>query len=102
MKQIRDSEIEQSVLKELYSEKRIDSKELCIFVCDGVATLKGSVRTRKIRLAAETAAERAKGVVAVMNEIRIRPSRVGIKEPSILVPRITAPADRPASITPAA
>jgi osmotically-inducible protein OsmY len=88
MRQITDSEIEQRVLRELRSEKCIASKELCVFVCGAVVTLHGSVRSMRDKLAAKRAARRAQGVVAVVNEVRIRPVVALTQESLIVVPHV--------------
>jgi len=89
MHQINDSEIEQRVLRELRAEKSVASKELCVFACGAVVTLKGSVRSMRDKLAAKRAARRAQGVIAVMNDVRIRPAAVLTQDSLIVVPQVT-------------
>ncbi len=71
MKPKRDSEIEQCVLRELRLEKGLGSREICVFSCDGVVTLKGSVRTSSNKVAAQEATRRVADVVTVLNEITV-------------------------------
>jgi hypothetical protein len=70
---MRDSEIEQWVLKEIRLTTQRCLKELCVFSSNGVVSLKGTVRSRTVKLAVQEAAERAKGVIAVINELNLRP-----------------------------
>lgn len=69
---MRDSEIEQCVINQinLGTGKRL--KELCVFALNGVVNLKGTVRCRADRRAAQDAAGRAKGVVGVINQLNLR------------------------------
>lgn len=67
-----DSETEQWVLKELSLNKKLRSREICVFACDGVVTLQGSAPSYSDSLAAEEATRGAPGVVSVLNEIRVR------------------------------
>jgi osmotically-inducible protein OsmY len=69
---MRDSEIEQWVLNEirLVSDGRL--KEVCVLSLDGVVNLKGTVPNRPDRRAAQNAAQRATGVVGVINQLHVR------------------------------
>lgn len=73
VQQKRDSEIEQWVLLELDLETDIGSKEICVFCLDGIATLTGTVQASKNALAAGRAAQRANGVLSVVNKITVAP-----------------------------
>ena len=84
MQQRRDSEIEQRVLHELRVQPEIRSKELCVFCADGVATLSGTVNKHHDKRFAEVAAERARGVVTVINNINVKEiSEQPVKRPSL-------------------
>ena len=67
-----DSETEQWVLKELSLNKKLRSRDICVFACDGVVTLQGSAPSYSDSRAAEEATRGAPGVVSVLNEIRVR------------------------------
>ena len=69
---MRDSEIEQWVLNEirLMTEGRL--KEVCVLSLDGLVNLKGTVPNRADRLAAQNAAQLARGVVGVINQLHVR------------------------------
>lgn len=73
MVQKADSEIEQWVLRALWSSEKICSREVCVFARDGVVRLRGSAQSHQDKLAIEEAARSATGVVGVMNEIRVKP-----------------------------
>ena len=81
-----DSEIEQWVLRELRSNSDVQSKELCVFCCDGVVTLAGTVDDQKDKLAAETGAHRAPHVLDVVNLIAIKPSMALIEQRFVPLP----------------
>jgi hypothetical protein len=85
---MRDSEIEQWVLRELRQQRNGGSKEICVYATDGIATLTGSVRTRYEKSAAQKAALRAAAVIAVVNHLKVlRPEPV--IEPSLAAVRST-------------
>ncbi|HYW70414.1 MAG TPA: BON domain-containing protein [Pyrinomonadaceae bacterium] len=69
---MRDSEIEQWVLNEIKLTTDGRLKEICVLSLNGVVNLKGTVPARVDRLAAQKAAERARGVVAVINHLNLR------------------------------
>jgi BON domain-containing protein len=71
---MRDSEIEQWVLNEIRLTTGGRFRELCIFSLNGGVTLKGTVRRRADKLAVQQAAERANGVVRVINQLSVRRS----------------------------
>jgi hypothetical protein len=77
-----DSEIEQWVLRELRSSGKVGSREICVFACGEVVTLKGSVQSYKSKLAAEEAAYRVAGVLEIINEIRVKPYTALIEKSS--------------------
>ena len=68
---IRDSEIEQWVLRELKMCIGVRSRELCVFARNGVVNLRGSVETLQEKLAVEQAASCANGVTGVVNELKV-------------------------------
>lgn len=78
MPRMRDSEIEQWVLRELSLSKRLCSQEICVFARDGMVTLRGSAQTHQDKLDVEEAARRATGVFGVVNEMRVKPSTARI------------------------
>ena len=65
-----DSEIEQWVIRELRFAGRIESRELCVSVHQGIVTLGGTVPSRISKMAAKRAALRARGVKNVVNNLR--------------------------------
>lgn len=86
MTQKTDSEIEQWVLRELGSDKKIESKELCVFCCDGVVTLAGSVEHSRDKIAAELAALRAPDVLDVTDRIALKPCMALIEQRFLALP----------------
>ena len=69
---MRDSEIEQWVLNEIKLATNGRLKEVCVLALNGVVDLNGTVKSRSDKLAAQTAAERAKGVMEVINHLSLR------------------------------
>ena len=69
---MRDSEIEQWVLNEIRLTSRGRLKEVCVLSLSGVVNLKGTVRSRGDRRAAQAAAEGAQAVIAVINDLKVR------------------------------
>ena len=67
-----DDMIQLDVLNELKWDARVRPNEIGVAVKDGVATLTGRVDSFAKKLAAEEAAHRVPGVVAVANEIEVR------------------------------
>jgi osmotically-inducible protein OsmY len=67
-----DEEIQKDVLNELKWDSRVQSTEIGVAVKDGVVTLAGWVDSFYKRGAAEEAAHRVRGVLAVANEIEVR------------------------------
>ena len=84
---MRDSEIEQWVLRELSLSKKVCSQEICVVARDGVVTLRGSAQAYQDKVAVEEAARRATGVVGVVNEMRVKPCTALIER----VPFIQSP-----------
>lgn len=97
-KKRRDSEIEQWVLKELRSEQRLCSPEICVQAHNGVVTLNGSVPDCANKSAAAQATHRVVGIAGVVNNIRVKPCSALIRissttvtssdgiEPGVLLP----------------
>ena len=82
---MRDSEIEQWVLNEIRLRMNGRLKELCVFSTNGVVSLKGTALSRTDRVAAQETTERARGVVAIVNQLNLRRRgltrrRAGIKK----------------------
>jgi osmotically-inducible protein OsmY len=67
-----DEQIQKDVLAELKWDARVQPNEIGVAVKDGVVTLMGSVDSYAKRSAAEEAAHRVRGVVAVANDIEVR------------------------------
>ena len=69
---MRDSEIEQWVLNEMGLMSGGRLKEVCVLSCEGLVHLNGTVQSRADRLAAQNAAQLAKGAVGVINQLHVR------------------------------
>jgi osmotically-inducible protein OsmY len=67
-----DEQIQRDVLAELAWDARVASNEIGVSVKDGVVTLTGYVDAYTKRWAAEDAAHRVHGVLAVANDIKVR------------------------------
>ena len=67
-----DEQIQQEVLRELKFDASVQPNEIGVTVKDGIVTLTGYVDSYLKRWAAEEAAHRVKGVVAVANDIEVR------------------------------
>lgn len=67
-----DDQIQRDVLEELKWDARVQPNEVGVAVKDGVVTLTGWVDSYTKKWAAERAAHRVRGVVAVANDIEIR------------------------------
>ena len=67
-----DADIQQDVLDELSWDQHINVSDIGVSVKEGVVTLTGLVDDYLMRLAAQNAALRVKGVHAVANDIEVR------------------------------
>ncbi|OLB80111.1 MAG: ornithine aminotransferase [Actinobacteria bacterium 13_2_20CM_2_71_6] len=67
-----DEEIQREVLEELKWDARVQPNEVGVAVKDGVVSLTGWVDSYAKKWAAERAAHRIRGVVAVANDIELR------------------------------
>ena len=67
-----DEQIQRDVLDELGWEAELQPNEIGVAVEDGVVTLTGRVASFSQKWAAERAAQRVRGVLAVANEIEVR------------------------------
>jgi osmotically-inducible protein OsmY len=67
-----DEEIQREVLTELAFDPRVQANEIGVIVKDRVVTLTGWVGSYAEKWAAEEAAHRIRGVVAVANDIEVR------------------------------
>ncbi|MDX2271954.1 MAG: BON domain-containing protein [Cyanobacteriota bacterium] len=67
-----DEAIQKDVLNELKWDSRVQSTEVGVAIKDGVVTLTGWVDSFYKRWAAEEAAHRVRGVLAVANDIEVR------------------------------
>jgi len=67
-----DNILQQQIVAELAFEPSIDPAEIGVAVRDGIVTLTGSVDSYAQKLAAEKAAKRVRGVLAVAEEIEVK------------------------------
>jgi osmotically-inducible protein OsmY len=67
-----DADIQQDVLEELRWDQHLNVSDIGVSVKEGVVTLTGLVDDYLMRLAAQNAALRVKGVHAVANDIEVR------------------------------
>src|SRR2546426_4639196 len=67
-----DEQIQKDVLAELKWDARLQPNEIGVAVKDGVVTLTGWVESYTKKWAAEEAAHRVRGVLAVANDIEVR------------------------------
>jgi osmotically-inducible protein OsmY len=67
-----DEDIQRSVLTEIKWDARLQPNEIGVIVKDGVVTLTGTVDSYSKKWAAEQAAHRVRGVMAVANDIEVR------------------------------
>lgn len=67
-----DEDIQQDVLEELSWEAEVQPNEIGVAVNDGIVTLTGRVDSFPKKWAAERAAQRVRGVVAVANDVEVR------------------------------
>lgn len=67
-----DAQIQSDVLAELKWEPRVQATEIGVSVKDGVVALTGWVDSYTKRWAAEEAAQRVRGVKAVVNDLEVR------------------------------
>ena len=79
-----DSEIQQSVLRELKWDTRVEETEVGVTVERGIVTLTGTVDSYAKKLAAQEAAHRVFGVLDVANDLEIRvPGSLGRSDAEI-------------------
>jgi osmotically-inducible protein OsmY len=79
-----DEEIQRDVLEELKWDARVQPNEIGVTAKDGVVALTGWVDSYAKKWAAERAAHRVRGVVAVANDIEVRlPSAAERADPDI-------------------
>ena len=67
-----DEQIQRDVLEELKWDARVQPNEIAVSVTDGVVALTGWADSYAKKWAAEQAAHRVRGVVAVANDIEVR------------------------------
>ena len=70
MSKLPDSEIEQWVLREIGLTAR-ESWEICVYSHNGVVTLQGTVKSFEHKFALNRAAQNAKGVICVIDDVRV-------------------------------
>jgi len=86
-----DEEIQRDVLNELKFEPRVQPNEVGVVVKDGVVTLTGWVDSYAKKWAAEEAAHRVRGVLAVANDIEVRlPTSAERTDPDIAAAAVRA------------
>jgi|SRR5579872_2277024 len=85
-------DLQESVLRELRFDPRVDASKIgVIATANGVVTLKGFVSTYMEKLAAEQAAKRVNGVLAVANDIEVVISSDGYRrDPEIAEAAVNA------------
>jgi hypothetical protein len=71
MSKLPDSEIEQWVLREIGLTAR-ESREICVYSHNGVVTLQGTVKSFDQKMALNRAAQIAKGVICVIDDVRVK------------------------------
>ena len=81
-----DSELQRDVLDELKWEPSVDAAHIGVSAKDGVVTLSGHVSSYAEKFAAERAAKRVQGVLAVANELEVKLS-TGSRPPTRTLPR---------------
>lgn len=72
-----DKDLQSTVLEELQWEPSVDAAEIGVTARDGVVTLIGAVPTYAEKVVAERVVKRVQGVMAVANDIEVRPQGVG-------------------------
>jgi len=86
-----DEEIQRDVLNELKFEPRVQPNEIGVVVKDGVVALTGWVDSYAKKWAAEEAAHRVRGVLAVANDIEVRlPTSAERTDPDIAAAAVRA------------
>jgi hypothetical protein len=75
-----DADVKRDVEAELHSGPSVDATDVAV-VTEGVVTLTGFVRSHRKRNAAEAAAKRIAGLVAVVNDIEVRVPLVHTRDP---------------------
>ena len=86
-----DEEIQRDVLSELKFEPRVQPNEIGVVVKDGVVALTGWVDSYAKKWAAEEAAHRVRGVLAVANDIEVRlPTSAERTDPDIAAAAVRA------------
>jgi osmotically-inducible protein OsmY len=68
---MRDSEVEQQVLRSLMLDSAIVCREICVESQAGVVTLSGKSPSRHMRSAIQEATRRTPGVCGVVNKIEV-------------------------------
>ena len=69
---MRDTELQQAVIDELDWEPSVDASHIGVTASNGVVTLSGHVPSYWEKRMAERAAERVKGVKAIVEEIEVQ------------------------------
>ena len=85
---MRDSEIEQWVLNEIKVSTGGRLSEVCVLSVNGVVDLKGTVHSRADRHAVQGAAERSRGVLAVVNRLKVQKSSIAPRRRAVVNAKI--------------
>ena len=100
---MRDSEIEQWVLRHLGLLELADSREVCVVSHEGVVTLYGTVAGETAKRAMRRAARVAKGVIAVINNLQPASSEpVMPRFPAVSTARVSRGVSSPPQLRPVA
>ena len=70
---MNDKQLQQSVIDELAREPSVNASQIGVAVLNGVVTLSGHVPTYWQKGSAEMAAQRVRGVKAIVEEIEVQP-----------------------------
>jgi osmotically-inducible protein OsmY len=68
---VKDEMLRQHVLDEIAFDTRFHGADIAVAVCEGIATLAGSVHGNALKQAAARAAEAVAGIRAVANDIKV-------------------------------
>lgn len=71
-----DAKIQQDVIEELKWDTRVDETDVGVEVDDGVVTLTGTVGSYLARMAARQAAHQVRGVLDVVDNVKVKPAGV--------------------------
>ena len=84
----RDEQIKSDVLDALKWNPEVETSEIGVIVKDGAVTLTGTVASYPVKVAAEQAAKRVKGVRAIAEEIKVELARANRHSDEAIAHRI--------------